>query len=106
MEPINRRSFLKRSSVVLAATGAAAVLPSQFAAAAMRTPKSDAVEHNAAGFTLIPEESGYASPEGTFIAQVRNFASGEIALFSGEQEIVLHDRDLASRLARASKGGR
>lgn len=92
MEAINRRTFLTRTSATVAAVSVAAIVPAQLAGAAVKP---------------IPEEEPIASmtePEmaATVIAQIKNLSSGEIALFSGAQEVTLFDRQLASRLARAA----
>jgi hypothetical protein len=35
------------------------------------------------------------------VAHIRDLSTGEIGLFSGTREIILHDPQLAARLARA-----
>lgn len=37
------------------------------------------------------------------VAHVRDASTGEIAVFNGEQEVVVRDRALANRLLRAAK---
>jgi hypothetical protein len=36
------------------------------------------------------------------VAYVRDAHTGEVAVMRGEQETVVHDRDLAARIARAA----
>jgi hypothetical protein len=40
---------------------------------------------------------------GPILAHVRNAATGEIAVFFGEREVVIHDRAVAQRLLMAAK---
>ncbi len=37
------------------------------------------------------------------VAHIRDLSTGEIGLFSGEKEIVIHDRSLARSLFRATR---
>ena len=48
------------------------------------------------------EGEGAAMTE-PLVAHVRDLATGEIGVFSGTREIVLHDPGLASRLFQASR---
>jgi hypothetical protein len=41
--------------------------------------------------------------EESLVVHVRDLASGEIGVFSGTREIVLHDPDLAGRLFRTTR---
>jgi Rieske Fe-S protein len=75
----SRRNFLALAGAGAAAAGTAALLPTASADAA--TPK------------------GPAHP-GPLVAYVRDTASGEISVNVGEREVVVHDRDLAQRIAR------
>jgi hypothetical protein len=43
-------------------------------------------------------------PSAPIIAHLRNASTGEIAVFSGTEEFIVHDPDLAARLASASEG--
>lgn len=100
MEPINRRTFLARTGAVAAAAGAAVLVPAQLVGAvATRPPKAPtgaAVEK--APLVDIGSEGD------PIIAHVRNLQAGEISIYCGTNEFTLHDRDLASRLARATGG--
>jgi hypothetical protein len=42
--------------------------------------------------------TGLSAP---LVAHIRDLATGEIGLFSGTREVILHDPQLAARLARA-----
>ena len=75
-----RRGFLAIAGAGAAAVGVGAVAPSAGAAPA-RAP---------------------AGATGPLIAYVSDMQGGEVTLMLGEREVVVHDRDLAARLARAA----
>ncbi len=77
----SRRTFLRGASLAAAAAAAAPLVSSGSASAAS-----------------IPKATGPAH-DGPVTAYVRDQATGEIAVMSGETEIVLHDRALAKHLA-------
>jgi hypothetical protein len=79
-----------RSSVAVASLGAAAALPGW-------VPALSAVESEApAADSAVAGESGVMTEP--LVAHIRDLSTGEIGLFSGEQEIVVHDPALANRL--------
>ncbi len=80
MNDPTRRGFLVIAGAGAAAAGAAALAPSAEAAAV--TAPADAT--------------------GPLIAYVTDMQRGEVTLMVGEREVVVHDRDLAARLARAA----
>ena len=45
-----------------------------------------------------------AEANGPLVAYVTDMRDGELTLMHGEDEVVVHDRDLAARLARAAHG--
>jgi hypothetical protein len=95
MEPINRRLFLMRGSMAVAAAGVATAIPLTPALTAAETeaPAADAaVESGAAGTMSEP-----------LVAHVRDLASGEIGIYSGTREVTFHDPGLASRLFNATR---
>jgi hypothetical protein len=95
MDPIDRRSFLTRSSIAVAAAGVVSAVPGL--ATGLSATESDAP---AAESAIEGEAFTMAEP---LVAHVRDLATGEIGLFSGAREIVFHDPALASRLYRASR---
>jgi len=99
MDPISRRAFIGRTSAVVAAAGVASVVPMQLASASTKTAAAGAAPHGAGAMAT-------ATPAGTetVIAHVRDLATGEIAIYSGLEEVTIHDRKLASHLARAMGG--
>ncbi|MDT4949595.1 MAG: hypothetical protein QOJ37_2190 [Pseudonocardiales bacterium] len=77
-----RRGFLTIAGAGAAAAGLAGVAPAAAAAAAtVRAP---------------------AGVSGPLVAYVTDMQGGELTLMVGEREVVVHDRDLAARLARAA----
>ncbi len=63
----------------------------------------------AAGLTLVgtlatANADAKASPAGSesLVVFVKNPASGEISFMTGDREVIVHDRQLAARLARAA----
>jgi hypothetical protein len=93
MPALSRRGFLTGAAAGAAAAGVAVVAPTQLAGASTRT--------------LTIPDAVPAAEKGpvvdSLIVHVRNFASGEISLFAGDQEITVRDRGLSSRLAAAAK---
>jgi hypothetical protein len=97
MSGYSRRSFLKKGSVVVAAAVAAPALPGLLA-----TTSADAPEIE--GEATAGAAPATAEVSGPVIAQLRDLASGEISIYTGTQEIVYRDPELANRLARAAGG--
>ncbi|MBV9823912.1 MAG: hypothetical protein JO144_16910 [Actinobacteria bacterium] len=79
-----RRNFLIVSGAGAAAIGVAAAVP---ATAAARTPDAPAT---------LPADAT------DLVAHVADPHSGTLTLLVGEREVVVHDRDLVARLARAA----
>jgi len=94
MGAINRRLFLMRSSMAVAAAGMATVL-----APAVTTAESEAP---AAGSAASAADGATATMSEPLVAHVRDLASGEIGLYSGTREVTFHDTGLANRLFNAS----
>jgi hypothetical protein len=95
MREFERRVFLTRGSVAVAAAGVVASVPglaSGLIAAEEEAPEAGAVF-----------EGGAATMTEPLVAHVRDLATGEIGLFSGTQEIVFHDPGLAVRLFNATR---
>jgi len=97
MAPLNRRDFLKRGSMAVAAAGVASALPMALPAlaGAVTTAPTSA------------EDAGEAAETGghldqPLVAHVRDLDTGEIGLFYGDHEVVYRDRKLAAQLHRAA----
>lgn len=78
----SRRSFLVLAGTGAAAAGTAVVLPVSSAEAA--APK------------------GAAHP-GPLVAHVRDTRTGEVAVYLGNKEVVVRDKDLAHRIGRIAE---
>ena len=82
MSDTSRRKFLAVTGAG-AAAGTVALTAGKASAAATRSPDS-------------ARES--------VVAYVRNHRSGEVRLMVGEREVVVHDKDLATRILNAAGG--
>lgn len=90
MNKLSRRSFFRRASAGIATTGMLATAPGLITAA--ETPEAPAATELAS--TTLPE---------TLVAHVRDFASGEIGLLVGTQEIIYRDSELVARLLQTAR---
>jgi hypothetical protein len=95
-QPSRRAMLRSAAGAGLAATAAASVGGSAFAAVA-RPAQSQASGHRQVADT-VAEHDGEA-----IVAHLRDAGSGEIDLFHGTRQIRLRDRELAARLIRASR---
>jgi len=95
MKEFERRVFLTRGSMVVAAAGVATAVPGL--ATGLVAAEEEAPE---AASVVAGEASTMTEP---LVAHVRDLATGEIGLFSGTQEIVFHDPTLAARLFDATR---
>lgn len=88
MAKLTRSGFIKKTSAGAATIGALAAAPSLTAA-------------HAASEALAPDHT--AALREPMLAHVRNAASGEIAILVGTREVIVHDRELVKRLAKAAR---
>ena len=99
MSEFSRRIFLKRGTAAVALAGAASAipgLPALVGIADTQAPADVGTAESAA------EDTGpLASVDGPIIAHIRDLASGEIGLFTGTDEITVHDPQLAASILRA-----
>jgi hypothetical protein len=98
MKAFERRLFLTRGSMAVAAAGVVTAVPGfarGLVAIEEEAPEAQAPLTDAAGEALSLDEP--------LVAHVRDLATGEIGLFSGTQEFVFHDPGLAARLFQASR---
>jgi hypothetical protein len=89
MAKLTRRGFIKQASVGAAAVGALSAVPvlgtsRAFAHPSPASPDVQAVEH-----------------QGPIIAHIRDAKSGEVSIYVGTREVVIHDLELVSRLVKA-----
>jgi hypothetical protein len=89
MEKLTRRGLIAKGSLGAAAIGALVAVPGMGTAhAAPQAPQGDGEK---------------AMVEGPLMAHVRDLTTGEIALYVGTREIIVHDRALVGRLVRAAR---
>jgi len=98
MPGLSRRTLLKRTSAGAAALGALIAAPQ-----VLGRQQSATASPLERGSAIAAAASPLAAATSTepLVAYVRNQATGEIAIFSGTREIVLHDSALVSRLLQA-----
>ena len=97
MGDLSRRAFLGRSTAVAAAAGIGAMAPVAIGSLA-GGGGADGAAVDGVGADL----SGLAQQvDGPIVAHIRDLATGEIGIFNGVREFVIHDAALASRLAGA-----
>jgi FlaG/FlaF family flagellin (archaellin) len=89
----SRRGFLAAVGAGAAGVAGAAVLGGATSADA-KTPTAQPA-------TTVPADANEP-----LVAYVRDAHSGEVAVMVGEREVVVHDRELAARIARAAHGGK
>lgn len=85
MNDQTRRGFLTLAGAGAAVVGAAAIAPAAAGAADSAAPP------------VVP-----AGVEGPLVAFVRDARAGEVAVLLGEREVVVHDLELAARIARVA----
>ncbi len=92
-----RRGFIKQTSMSVATVGVLAAIPGLNAMPALATATESLAPDVAA------TEMSAATIAGPLVAHISDFASGEISLLVGTQEIVYRDPDLVMRLLNAVK---
>jgi hypothetical protein len=100
MKPINRRVFLTRSSMAVAAAGVASAVPGLATGLVATEAEAPAAESAIADSQSVGDAAAMTEP---LVVHVRDLASGEIGLYSGTREVVVHDPGLASRIFHASR---
>jgi hypothetical protein len=88
-----RRAFLGGAGTAVAVGGLLTVVP-RFAAGSREANQTDQAIAEAA-------DRLHVSPDDPLVVHVSDLASGEINVYAGDQHVVIHDTDLASRLALA-----
>jgi len=84
---LSRRGFLGAASIGAAGIGLLAGVPGM-------TLMSDSSE-------VAPEDVPAAATAEPLVAQVRNFATGEVSIMSGMKEVIVKDPQVVMRLLRA-----
>jgi hypothetical protein len=94
MSALSRRLFITRSSLTVAAAGLVSALPALPAAVSGAEAEAPEID------STVGDTDALAAP---LIAHVKDLQTGEMSLYSGEREIVLHNPALAARLFNATK---
>ncbi|HEV2636453.1 MAG TPA: hypothetical protein VGX23_14980 [Actinocrinis sp.] len=93
---------LSRRGAVKTAAGVAAA--GTVLAVSARTPAEAATATTAVPAAQAPAQSPAADLTGDqIVVHVRNLRTGELAFYLGEREVTVYDRDLAARLAAATR---
>jgi hypothetical protein len=95
MKAFDRRVFLTRGSIAVAAAGVVSATPGLASSLVVAEEEAPEVESVLEGDAAVMTEP--------LVAHVRDLATGEIGLFSGTDEIVFHDPNLAARLFNATR---
>jgi hypothetical protein len=95
---IGRRAFLRRGSVTVAAATVLSTVPGW--SGLLNTVSADAPEVDG-GATEVDSTAGSLSQP--LLAHVKDLTTGEISIFQGEREFIVHDVGLAGRLAAAAR---
>ena len=97
-EGLSRRTFLRRGTFTAAAVAVASSVPGISTLVATTTADAPAVD---TGVSDAVDDSGaLAEP---LVAHLKDLSTGEISLFQGEQEVVVHSPSLARSLISAAR---
>jgi hypothetical protein len=94
MSALSRRRFITRSSLTVAAAGLVSALP------ALPMAVSDVEAEAPEVDSTVADTDTLVAP---FVAHVKDLQTGEMALYTGEREVLLHNPALAARLFNAAK---
>ena len=89
MANLSRKSFIEKATISAAAAGALVAIPGY-------TLRAEAAPARAS-------DAGKATHGESVLAHVRNAETGEIAIFSGTREVIIHDHTMARRLIQAAQ---
>ncbi|HSZ37201.1 MAG TPA: twin-arginine translocation signal domain-containing protein [Acidimicrobiales bacterium] len=95
---LSRRNFLRRSTFTAAAVAVATSVPGLSTLVATTTADAPAVD---TGVSDAADDAGPLTEP--LIAQVKDAGTGEISLFQGEREVVVHSPALARSLMSAAR---
>jgi hypothetical protein len=95
---LSRRTFLRRGTFTAAAVAVASSVPGISTLVATGTAEAPAAD---TGISDAADESGALTEP--LIAQVKDPSTGEISLFQGEREVVVHSPALARGLLSAAR---
>jgi len=96
MSELSRRSFLKQSGATAAAAGAFVAAPKGLTRSTAKAPTSDRPAARTTQAAIRARASRH------LVVHVPDTRKNELRLLVGDREVVVHDRDLVARLARAT----
>ena len=95
---LSRRNFLRRGAFTTAAVAVASSVPGLSTLIATTAADGPAVD---SGVSNAADDSGALTEP--LVAQVKDLSTGEISLFQGEREVVVHSPALARGLMSAAR---
>lgn len=95
---LSRRNFLRRGTFTAAAVAVASSVPGISTLVASTAPEAPAID---TGVSDAASDGGALTEP--LVAQVKDLDTGEISLFQGEREVVVHSPALARSLASAAR---
>jgi len=95
---LSRRKFLRNGSLTAATVAVASSIPGLSGLLAGSASEAPAVE---SGVDDVEDDAGGLSDP--LVAQVKDVRTGEISLFQGEREVVVHSPALARTLMSAAR---
>ena len=95
---LSRRNFLRRGTFTAAAIAVAGSVPGISTLVATTTADAPAVD---TGVTDAADDSGALGEP--LVAQIKDPSTGQISLFQGEREVVVHSPALARSLMSAAR---
>jgi hypothetical protein len=95
-EGLSRRTFLRRGTLTAAAVAVAGSVPGVSTLLATTTADAPAID---TGLSETADDSGALTEP--LVAQVKDLSTGQISLFQGEREVVVHSPALARSLMSA-----
>ena len=95
---LSRRNFLRRGTFTAAAVAVAGSVPGISTLVATTTADAPALD---AGVSDAGDDAGALTEP--LVAQLKDLGTGEISLFQGEREVVVHSPALARSLMSAAR---
>jgi hypothetical protein len=95
---LSRRNFLRRGAFTAAAVALASSVPGISTLVATTPADVPAVD---TGVSEVADDSGALTEP--LVAQLKDLSTGEISLFQGEREVVVHSPALARSLMSAAR---
>ena len=108
MSEFSRRVFLKGGTAAIVAAGAISAipgLPALVGVADTQGPADVGAAESAATAAdgAVAESGSVSTLSEPIVAHIRDLSSGEVGLFSGTNEITVHDPQLAASIMRAMR---